>query len=84
MLSGMLAAEHVAGALAQGRANDELSGYEDAWRSSPVGAICGGAKFQAVMVEIRHACRRRAGGLDMWTNTLGFSVFGTLKHGKPD
>ena len=24
------------------------------------------------------------GGLDMWTNTLGFSLFGTLKHGKPD
>src|SRR6185369_12745415 len=24
-------------------------------------------------------------GLDMWTNTLfGFSLFGTLKHGKPD
>ena len=20
----------------------------------------------------------------MWTNTLGFSLFGTLKHGKPD
>src|SRR5262249_1675855 len=24
------------------------------------------------------------GGLDMWTNTLGFSLFGTLSHGKPD
>ena len=24
------------------------------------------------------------GGLDMWTNTFGLSVFGTLKHGKPD
>jgi electron-transferring-flavoprotein dehydrogenase len=24
------------------------------------------------------------GGLDMWTSTLGFSVLGTLKHGKPD
>src|SRR3954464_12607145 len=23
-------------------------------------------------------------GLDMWTNTLGFSLFGTLRHGKPD
>ena len=37
MLSGMLAAEHVAAALAQGRANDELADYEAAWRSSPVG-----------------------------------------------
>src|SRR5580658_6575448 len=59
MLSGMLAAEHAAAALAAGRANDEISAYEDAWRSSP-------------------------SGLDMWTNTLGFSLFGTLKHGKPD
>ena len=24
------------------------------------------------------------GGLDMWTNTLGFSLFGTLRHGKAD
>jgi electron-transferring-flavoprotein dehydrogenase len=24
------------------------------------------------------------GGLDMWTNTVGFSVFGTLGHDKPD
>uniref|UniRef100_UPI001C3E7CC2 4Fe-4S dicluster domain-containing protein n=1 Tax=Picosynechococcus sp. (strain ATCC 27264 / PCC 7002 / PR-6) TaxID=32049 RepID=UPI001C3E7CC2 len=24
------------------------------------------------------------GALDMWTNTFGFSVLGTLKHGKPD
>ncbi|MBN9059263.1 MAG: 4Fe-4S dicluster domain-containing protein, partial [Rhizobiales bacterium] len=24
------------------------------------------------------------GGIDMWANTLGFTLFGTLKHGKPD
>ena len=24
------------------------------------------------------------GGFDMWCNTLGFSLFGTLRHGKPD
>ena len=24
------------------------------------------------------------GGLDMWTNTLGFSLFGTMGHGKTD
>jgi electron-transferring-flavoprotein dehydrogenase len=24
------------------------------------------------------------GGLDMWTNTLGFSLFGTMGHGKND
>src|SRR5487761_1481172 len=31
MLSGLLAAEHIAAALAQGRGNDELSSYEAAW-----------------------------------------------------
>ncbi len=34
MLSGMLAAEHVAAALKAGRANDELADYEAAWRTS--------------------------------------------------
>src|SRR5437763_8503993 len=37
ILSGMLAAEHVAAALAAGRANDELASYEAAWRSSDFG-----------------------------------------------
>src|SRR5215216_116020 len=37
MLSGMLAAEHVATALGAGRANDELVEYENAWRDSMVG-----------------------------------------------
>src|SRR6201987_3104412 len=37
MLSGVLVAEHVAAALAQGRGNDELADYEAAWRASPVG-----------------------------------------------
>src|SRR4030095_4448892 len=34
MLSGMLAAEHVAAALAAGCANDELVDYDEAWRDS--------------------------------------------------
>ena len=37
MLSGMLAAEHVAAALAEGRAHDTLDGYEAAWRDSEIG-----------------------------------------------
>ncbi len=44
-----------------------------------------GAQRQAAVVEVRHArSASPLGGLDMWTNTLGFSLFGTLKHGKPD
>src|SRR5438093_7942230 len=37
MLSGMMAAEHAAAAIAAGRANDELTTYEDAWRASDIG-----------------------------------------------
>src|SRR6185369_9266104 len=37
MLSGIMAAENVAAALAAGRAHDELLDYEAAWRSSPIG-----------------------------------------------
>ena len=37
ILSGMLAAEHVAEAIGAGRANDELTAYEDAWRGSAIG-----------------------------------------------
>ena len=57
MLSGMLAAEHVAEALAAGRANDELADYEAAWRGSPIGTRpLAGAQRQAALVALRHAC----------------------------
>ncbi|HZS65168.1 MAG TPA: electron transfer flavoprotein-ubiquinone oxidoreductase [Xanthobacteraceae bacterium] len=85
MLSGMLAAEHVVQALAAGRRNDELASYEAAWRASDIGRD---------LWKVRNAkplwskCGTVVGmalaGFDMWTNTLGFSLFGTLGHGKPD
>src|SRR5690242_11975352 len=37
MLSGIMAAEHAAAAIARGRANDELAEYETAWPTSEVG-----------------------------------------------
>jgi electron-transferring-flavoprotein dehydrogenase len=85
MLSGMLAAEHVAAALAQGRANDELAGYEAAWRSSPVGRDLWRVRnAKPLWSKLGTLAGVALGGLDMWTNTLGFSLFGTLKHGKAD
>jgi electron-transferring-flavoprotein dehydrogenase len=85
MLSGMLAAEHVAAALAQGRANDELSGYEAAWRASPIGRDLWRVRnAKPLWSKLGTAAGVALGGLDMWTNTFGFSLFGTLKHGKPD
>jgi electron-transferring-flavoprotein dehydrogenase len=85
MISGMLAAEHVAAALAAGRANDTLAGYEAAWRSSEVGRDLWKVR-NAKPLWSRFGTLAGIGlaGLDMWTNTLGFSLFGTLKHGKAD
>ncbi|MGA7433271.1 MAG: electron transfer flavoprotein-ubiquinone oxidoreductase [Xanthobacteraceae bacterium] len=85
MLSGMLAAEHVAAALAAGRANDEISTYEEAWRSSPIGHDLWRVRnAKPLWSKLGTFAGIALGGLDMWTNTLGFSLFGTLKHGKPD
>lgn len=85
MLSGMLAAEHIAAALKSGRANDELADYENAWRGSTIGKDLWKvrnvkplwSKFGTVLGVL-------LGGIDMWTNTFGFSLFGTLGHGKKD
>ncbi|WP_157015116.1 electron transfer flavoprotein-ubiquinone oxidoreductase [Mesorhizobium xinjiangense] len=86
VLSGMLAAEHVAEAVAAGRANDEIDGYEAAWRGGDIG------KDLKKVRNVKPLWSRFGlylgiglGGLDMWMNTLfGFSLFGTMKHAKPD
>ncbi len=85
MLSGMLAADHAAAALAAGRANDELLSYEDAWRSSPIGRDLWRVRnAKPLWSRLGTFAGIALSGLDMWTNTLGFSLFGTLRHGKPD
>src|SRR5215210_7033167 len=85
MLSGMLAAEHVASALAAGRANDELADYELAWRGSDIGADLHRVRnAKPLWSKFGTITGIPLGGLDMWTSTLGFSLFGTLRHGKPD
>jgi electron-transferring-flavoprotein dehydrogenase len=86
ILSGMLAAEHVALALAAGRANDELSSYEEAWRASDIGRDLKRVRnVKPLWSRFGTYAGVALGGLDMWTNQLfGFSFFGTLGHGKPD
>jgi electron-transferring-flavoprotein dehydrogenase len=85
MLSGMLAAEHVAAALAAGRANDELSQYEAAWRSSAIGRDLWKVRnAKPLWSRFGTMLGIPLGALDMWTNTAGFSLFGTLRHGKRD
>ncbi len=85
MLSGMLAAEAVAAALSAGRGNDELADYDAAWRGSPIGKDLWRVRnAKPLWSKLGTLAGIALGGLDMWTNTLGFSLFGTLKHGKPD
>jgi electron-transferring-flavoprotein dehydrogenase len=85
ILSGMLAAEDVAAALKAGRRNDELADYESAWRSSAIGADLWKVRnAKPLWSRCGTALGMPLGGLDMWTNTAGFSLFGTLGHGKPD
>jgi electron-transferring-flavoprotein dehydrogenase len=86
VLSGMLAADHVAAALAEGRANDELAGYEAAWRASDIGRDLKPVRnVKPLWSKLGLYAGVALGGLDMWCNQLlGFSPFGTLKHGKPD
>jgi len=85
MGSGMLAAEHVSAALGAGRTGDELVDYENAWRSSPIGAdLYPVRNAKPLLSKFGTALGMGLAGFDMWCNTLGFSLFGTLKHGKPD
>ena len=84
MLSGMLAAEHVADALAAGRANDVLAGYEEAWRSSDIGRDLWKVR-NAKPLWSRFGTYLGIGlaGLDMWTNTPGFRCSARLATARP-
>jgi electron-transferring-flavoprotein dehydrogenase len=86
MLSGMLAAEHVAAALGAGRAGDEIASYEETWRASDVGRDLRKVRnAKPLWSKFGTLLGIGLGGIDMWFNTLiGASPFGTLSHGKPD
>jgi electron-transferring-flavoprotein dehydrogenase len=85
MLSGMLAAERVADALAAGRSNDELGAYDAQWQATEIGADLWKVRnAKPLWSRFGTLLGIVLGGFDMWCNTLGFSLFGTLRHGKPD
>jgi len=85
MGSAMLAAEHVSAALGAGRANDELIDYEKAWRDSAVGKdLYLVRNVKPLLSKFGTMLGMMVGGFDMWCNTLGFSLFGTQSHAKPD
>jgi len=85
MLSGIAAAEAAQAAIRAGRAGDELEAYESDLRSGPI------ARDLRRVRNVKPMWSRWGmipslvlGGLDMWTNQIGLSFFGTLKHGKTD
>ena len=86
VLSGMLAAEAAAAALAQGRAHDVLEDFEAGWRGSEIGAdLFRVRNVKPLWSKLGTYAGIALGGLDMWANTLlRVSPFGTLGHGKPD
>ncbi|ANM03479.1 electron transfer flavoprotein-ubiquinone oxidoreductase [Rhizobium phaseoli] len=86
VLSGMLAAEKLAAAIAAGRSHDEVVEIETDWRKGDIGRDLKRVRnVKPLWSKFGTALGVALGGLDMWTNTLfGFSFFGTLGHGKTD
>jgi electron-transferring-flavoprotein dehydrogenase len=86
MLSGMMAAEQLAAALAAGRGHDEVAAIETSWRSSAIGRDLKPVRnVKPLWSKFGTVGGVMLGGLDMWTNELlGVSLFGTMKHGKRD
>ena len=85
MLSGIQAAEAVAAALSAGRGQDELADYETGWRSSAIGKDLWRVRnSKPLWSKYGTLLGIPLGGFDMWCNTFGFSLFGTVSHGKPD
>jgi len=86
MLSGIMAAEAIAPAIAAGRVGDEITAYDQGWRASAIGRDLKMVRnAKPLWSKFGTWIGITLGGLDMWTNELfGFSFFGTISHGKPD
>jgi len=85
MLSGKAAAEAAHAAIEAGRSGDELADYERDVREGPIGKDLKRVRnVKPMWSKWGLTASLALGGLDMWTNTAGFSLFGTLRHGKTD
>ncbi|MCI4679775.1 electron transfer flavoprotein-ubiquinone oxidoreductase [Rhodoblastus acidophilus] len=86
VLSGMEAAEAAAKAIQTGRSHDELADYENGWRAGPIGADLKMVRnVKPLWSKLGTYIGISLGGIDMWLNNMfGLTLFGTLKHGKPD
>jgi electron-transferring-flavoprotein dehydrogenase len=87
MKSGMLAAEAAFAAVQAGRGGDELKDYDEAFHGSWAGRELKLVRNAKPLLSHYGTFLGGALGMfDMWMTKLtgGFSLFGTLKHGKTD
>ncbi|AXI45324.1 electron transfer flavoprotein-ubiquinone oxidoreductase [Sulfitobacter sp. SK012] len=85
MLSGKAAAEAAMAAIKADRAGDELNDYEVDVRTGSIGDDLKKVRnVKPLWSKYGMTASLALGGMDMWTNTLGFSLLGTLPHGKSD
>ena len=85
MLSGKAAAEAAHAAIQDGRASDELTAYETDVREGAIGEDLKKVRnVKPLWSKYGLTASLMLGGFDMWTNTMGFSLFGTVSHGKSD
>jgi electron-transferring-flavoprotein dehydrogenase len=85
MLSGKAAAEAAFEAIKAGRASDELNDYETEVRGGAIGQDLKKVRnVKPLWSKYGLTASLVLGGMDMWTNTFGFSLMGTLSHGKSD
>ena len=84
-LSGIAAAEAAHEAIEGGRSSDELSAYETEVRDGDIGKDLKKVRnVKPLWSKYGMVASLGLGAMDMWTNTFGFSLLGTLKHGKTD
>ena len=86
MKSGMLAAEAAYAAIQAGRSGDDLMEYAAAYEASPIRKELHTVRnVKPLWSKYGTIFGNALGVLDMFTTRLnGFSLFGTLKHGKTD
>ena len=85
MLSGKAAAEAAHAAIKAGRMGDELSDYETEVRTGAIGKDLKKVRnVKPLWSKYGLVASLMGGGADMWLNTFGLTLFGTLKHGKND
>jgi len=85
MLSGKAAAEAAHAAITAGRMGDELTAYEADVRGGAIGRDLKKVRnVKPLWSKYGLVASLLGGGIDMWANTIGLTVLGTLKHGKTD